>query len=85
MGNKRSAPKEVEARHVAALTSAAKLLAERRQSAWEAELLLRKAIREAFAEEVTMTPICEATGLSAPRLYQIKNEDPSTISATYVA
>jgi hypothetical protein len=74
MANRKGAPPEVEERHRALLRSAAADLDEKRQLAWESELRLRSAIRDAFDEGVTVTPVREETGLSTPRIYQIKNE-----------
>jgi hypothetical protein len=75
MANRKRAPKEVEARHTALLEAAAVELAAKRDEAWQSELVLRERVRDAFAEGVTVGPIKAATGLSTPRLYQIKHED----------
>lgn len=82
MANRKRAPKDVEARHRAILTSAAGTMVKKRNDAWKAELVLREKVRDAFAEGVTVGPIKEATNLSTPRLYQIKNGDePESASA----
>jgi hypothetical protein len=73
MGNRKGAPREVEERHRHLLAATAADLDEKRQAAWESELRQRAAIRNAFEDGVTVTPIREETGLSTPRLYQIKN------------
>jgi len=75
MANRKRAPKEVEERHRAILASAAGKLASKREEAWQAELVLREKVRDAFEEGVTVGPIKEATQLSTPRLYQIKHEE----------
>jgi hypothetical protein len=57
-------------------------MVKKRNDAWKAELVLREKVRDAFAEGVTVGPIKEATNLSTPRLYQIKNGDePESASA----
>jgi hypothetical protein len=82
MANRKRAPREVEDRHRSILSAAAGKLAAKREEAWQAELVLREKVRDAFAEGVTVGPIKEATSLSTPRLYQIKHEElPETASA----
>jgi hypothetical protein len=73
MANRKGAPPEVEERHRRLLAAAAADLAEKRLAAWESELRQREAIRDAFKDDVTVRPIREETGLSTPRLYQIKH------------
>jgi hypothetical protein len=77
MANRKRAPKDVEARHRAILARAAAKMVAKRDEAWKAELDLREKVRAAFAEGVTVGPIKEATGLSTPRLYQVKHQDPN--------
>jgi hypothetical protein len=81
MANKKRAPRDIEDRHRAILSVAAKTLAEKREDAKRAELVLREKVRDAFTEGVTVGPIREATQLSTPRLYQIRHEElPETIA-----
>jgi hypothetical protein len=82
MANRKRAPKDVEDRHRAILSSAAAKLAKKRDEEWQAQLVLREKVRDAFADGVTVGPIKAATGLSTPRLYQMKHEDdPEPASA----
>jgi hypothetical protein len=80
MANRKRAPEEVETLHTGLLTSAAEDLAQKRAVAWEAELILRERVRDAFDDGMTVGPIRVATNLSTPRLYQIKNEDLDKIA-----
>jgi hypothetical protein len=82
MANRKRAPREVEERHRPLLAAASAALADKRQEAWEAELLMRGLVKFAFDDGVTASQIQEETGLSLPRLYQIKHEelDKATMS-----
>jgi hypothetical protein len=54
------------------LSAAAEDMHKLRENAMDAELRLRALINDAFDAGLSVTPICEATGMSLGRVYQIK-------------
>jgi hypothetical protein len=72
MARRKSPDPAITWRWVGVLRPAAEELARLRTDVEQAEQVLGKAVRAAFAEGVLVGPMMQATGLSGSRLYQLK-------------